>query len=77
MGGALSIIIIDDSELIIQRGANSLFQNNKCAFARIRGGGAIYEDGNSSILVMEYLRVLSLNAMKDLEVVPSMLTHVG
>ena len=46
-GGAISII--DDSELIIQRGANSLFQNNGCAFARIRGGGAIYEDGNSSI----------------------------
>ena len=46
-GGAISIS--DDSELVIQSGANSLFQNNCCTFAGIGNGGAIYEEGNSSI----------------------------
>ena len=46
-GGAISIS--NDSELIIQSGANSSFQNNCCTFAGIGSGGAIYEEGNSSI----------------------------
>ena len=42
----VAISIIDDSELIIQRGAYSSFQSN---FGYAVGGGAIYEEGNSSI----------------------------